>query len=243
MTRDPLAVLTAIRPTNDLDTDTSPSEQTALRERIMADRITTGHTSQKRPRRRRLAAAALTAVLASTVGVGTAAATGNMPQAFTDAFSYWFTSPVAGHEGIDPSAARRVATAPGHDGMVFTVLTAKGANGYQCTAGLFETSRSAQLTGPADFTDATGSICRTGPDHGAFGSGSSVSVAPQAYTYFASAGSAVRAEVRTTDGGTYPALLVEGQFWGWFPTPTPGSAHPVLIGYAADGTAVGRTVL
>ena len=38
-------------------------------------------------------------------------------------------------------------------------------------------------------------------------------------------------------------LLVDGDFWGWFPTPNAGSAHPVLTGYAADGTVVGKTVL
>ena len=243
MTRDALTVLTAIRPITEFDSQMSPSEQTALRERIMADRAVAPSAGRRSPRRRRrLAAVTLSAILASTVGVGAAAATGNMPQAFTDAFSYWFTSPVAGQNGIDPSTAHRAAVAPGPHGQVFSVLTAKGADGYQCTVGLFETNRSADMPGPAAFTDATGSICRTGPDDGDFG-GSSVSAAGHAYSYFVSAGSAVRAELHTSDGTIYPALLVEGDFWGWFPTPASVSTHPVLIGYAADGSVVGRTVL
>ncbi|WFR73007.1 hypothetical protein P9209_03960 [Prescottella defluvii] len=58
-------------------------------------------------------------------------------------------------------------------------------------------------------------------------------------TYDAAAGTAVRADIRTSNGQVLPTILADGSFFGWFPTPAPGSPRPVLTGYAADGTVVG----
>jgi hypothetical protein len=67
----------------------------------------------------------------------------------------------------------------------------------------------------------------------------SVSFQGQIAGFIVSAGNAVRAEVHTPDGQAYPALLVDGDFWGWFPT----DARPTLVGYATDGTVIDRVEL
>lgn len=60
------------------------------------------------------------------------------------------------------------------------------------------------------------------------------------YVWTASAGAAVRAELRTASGRTYPVVRYDGTFFGWYPPPADGRPRAQLIGYAADGTEIGR---
>jgi hypothetical protein len=179
------------------------------------------------------------------VGGGSAAVAGGLvPQSFVEAFSYWQDTPVAGGPAIDPATAERVAVAPGPDGTVFSVLVAHAADdpAWRCTTALFETAQSAALPGPAVFIDA-GSQCRRGPDTAPFGLGAGVAVSGDICVWDAPAGGAVRGELRTASGERWPLVLVDGTFRGWFPAPQAGDPPAEFIGYAADGTEVGRAKL
>ena len=246
---DLLAVLTAIRPSTDIDEVWDPSEQAAVRDRITADSgsvpAAADELAQRRARRRRpLAVLALSgAVLAG--GVGAAAAGGLMPQAFVDRFSaLWQTDPMEGAPAVDPSTAERVATAPGPDGQVFTVMSAAAADDPDstCTVALFETPGSAALPGPAAFVDVSSNWCQDGPETRPFGTGADIDVFHGYYIWNAPAGDAVRGELRTPSGETYPVVSSDGRLWGWFPARVEGEplVQAELIGYAADGTEIGR---
>ena len=202
--------------------------------------LATAPTHSPRPRRTgRLRAAVIGLALAATTvsGVGIAVAvTGLTPQAFADTFAGWKNWP--GHDDADPATAVRVATAPGPAGTVFSVLSTDGENEYGCRTAVFESAKSAAEPVPSRFTGVYGDFCSNGPTFPTFGH-PGVTFDELAATYMVAAGPAVRAEVSTPDGQKYPALLVGGDFWGWFPK----SAHPTLVAYAADGSVVGQVKL
>lgn len=191
--------------------------------------------ARARRRRRLLAAALATGVLA----VPTAAvAVGALPGSPADIFDYWRKDPVS---AVDPASAVRVGTAPGPAGRTLTVLRARTA-GRTCVAPIFETPASAAAALPVDFQE-NGSACWTGPlPREPFGrTGASVggtAGAGQVRTFSAAAGDAARAELRLADGTVRPALLAEGHFFGWFTSDEP--AKPVLTGYAADGSVLAK---
>ena len=196
----------------------------------------------RRPRSRRSgrlrgAVVGLALATATVSGAGiAAAATGLTPQVFTDAFAGWKHWP--GNDDADPATAVRVAEAPGPAGTVFSVLSTGGENGYGCRTAVFESAESAAEPAPSSFAGVYGDFCSSGPTFPTFG-GAGVTFDELAATYVVSAGDAVRAVVSTPDGTTYPALLVGGDFWGWFPK----SADPTLVAYAADGSVVGKVKL
>lgn len=265
MRQDALATLAALRPRAGGEQAWTAQEQAALRQRIMATDLGTGTGAEAvkgvtgdgtplvrplRSRRQHAAVIALSvAVLAG--GSGAAAASGLMPQAFIDSLSSWRTWP----EGppVDPATAQRIATAPGPDGTVFTLMAAAAADDpdFQCVVALYETPDSALQPGPAAFQDVSGNWCQDGPDDRPFGAiGSDVAnaawftkdigVRSDTWVWYASAGKAVTAELRTTDGASYPVLKHNGMFFGWVPAPALDQPHPVLIGYDANGKEVGR---
>jgi hypothetical protein len=239
---DLLAVVDAVRPSSDIDRLWNPREQAAVRERILTADQPVDELASRRGRRRRPLVVLAVSGLVVTGGAGAAAAGGLMPQAFTDAFSFWQGTPVAGSPEVDPSNAERVATAAGPGGTVFTVMTATAADDpdYVCTVALFETPQSAAEPGPADFTDASGNWCQQGPQTAPFGSGAAIDVSGGYYVWHSPAGDAVRAELHTASGQTYPVVRSRGDFFGWFPARSEGEPPAELIGYAADGTELGR---
>ena len=200
--------------------------------RVLSDH---GHVTTTRPARRRVVVVGVAVAATSIAGVGVAAANGLMPHSFTAAYSGWQHWP--GH-AADPATAERVATAPGPDGTVFSVLSTGHGAADSCRTAVLESAESARQPLPGEFTDIYGDFCSDAPTLPDFG-GVSVSYQDVAAGYTVSAGDAVRAEVRTPDGQAYPALLVEGDFWGWFPR----SARPTLVGFAADGSVVGTVHL
>jgi hypothetical protein len=239
---DLLTVLTALRPHTDIDRLWDPRAQAAVR-----DRITAGHepgpaaTDELAARRRRrpLAVLALSGLVLAG-GAGAAAAGGLVPQAFIDVFSGWQSVPVLDLPAVDPATAERVATVPGPDGTEFTVLSAHAADdpAYTCTVALFETQESA--AGPATFTGTAASWCQDSPSTAPFGAGAGTEETDGRDVWWAPAGDAVRGELRAPDGGTRPVALVRGTFYGWTPAPVDGQPRAELVGYAADGTEVGR---
>lgn len=240
---DLLAVVHRLRPTSEADQLWDPQEQAAARDRILAAGRPVDELAGRRRKRRPLAVLAFSgAVLVA--GTGAAAAGGLMPQAFTDALSNWSSPSTDGGPGVDPANAKRTATAPGPDGTVFTVLTAAAAQDpdYTCTVALFETKQSAAGPGPAAFEEASSNWCQQGPATGPFGAGG-LDVFGDYYVYYAVTGDAVRAELHTASGQAYPVVTSGGNFFGWYPAPAAGEGRAELVGYAADGTEVGRTVI
>ena len=262
---DHLATLTALRP------DTSGRawgavEQAAARERVMAvDARAAAPVRRARRRHRHVTALALSGLLV-VGGAGAAAAAGGLlPQSFTDAFSGWGTTPREGgsrYEGpdaqavgpdragpaIDPSTGQRVASAPGPNGTVFTLVTAHATDpAYQCTAVLFESPTSAGQPLPSDFRSSYHDTCQEGPAQGTFDMKGTHEPEKGVWTWSATAGDAVRATLVGPDGTSYPVLGEAGALYGWFP----GHADLVggtlatdrlyvLTGYAADGSVVGH---
>lgn len=191
----------------------------------------------RRTARRRAAVAGLALAATAVSGVGVAAAaTGLGSHSFADVFSSWKKWP--GNDGADPATAVRAATAPGPQGTVFSVLSTGGEDQRGCRTAVFESASSSAGSIPSDFIGASSSFCSTESTFTDFG-GVGVDFSDMGAVFTVSAGEAVRAEVRTPDGLEYPALLVGGDFWGWFPK----AAHPTLVGYAADGAIVGRVKL
>jgi ferric-dicitrate binding protein FerR (iron transport regulator) len=238
---DPLTVITALRPRPEEDAAWTQQERAALLTRVLHSPRPWAPSRPSRLRRRTLTLG-LSGVLV-VAGGGAAVAGGLVPQAFVDAFAYWQNQPSGENSPpVDPSTAERAATAPGPGGTVFTVVSAHAADdpSFRCTTALFETPESAAQPGPAVFTDAFGSVCEK-PSHRTFGDGTNVAVTDGKYVWQIPAGDAVRGELRTASGEDWPVVLVDGSFYGWFPALEPGEPHPVLVGYAADGSEVGRT--
>lgn len=244
---DPFVTLAALRP------DTSGRawgavEQVAARERVMSAPAQTV-TSERRAggRRRRVAAIALSGALVVGGASAAAAAGGLLPQSFTDVFSGWSrTSQGAGPEldgpGVDPSTARRVASAPGPDGTAFTLVSARAAAdpAYRCTAVLFESPQSVEKPLPSVFQGSYGNGCGevVREDFGV--NGVTTNPGTGTWTWSASTGNAVRATLVGPDGTSYPVVSDAGTFYGWFPA-TPDDRPPfVLTGYGEDGSEVGR---
>jgi hypothetical protein len=225
-------VLEELRP-DPVTMDPTWSHETLTR--VMAGDSHSTRARTPRLGKRRVAMVSLAVVATSVAGVGVASANGLMPNSFTDAFSGWQHWP--GHSA-DPATAERIATAPGPDGMVFSVLSTGHGHGDSCRTSVVESAESATHALPDAFTNIYGSFCSDAATAPTFGS-TAVSNQDVAAGFTVSAGNAVRAEVRTPDGQAYPALLVEGDFWGWFPR----TAHPTLVGFAADGSVVGTVRL
>ncbi|MCA1005707.1 hypothetical protein LCL87_08260 [Rhodococcus hoagii] len=245
MTKDLLKTLEAMRP--DHDALWSEDLRAAACARIMATDV---EPTAPRARSRRTTTVVAVAALVAAGGVAACTATGLTPQTFADHFAHWRDDPAPGWASADPAAAQRIGSLPGPDGTVFSVLVARGTGDQRCLASVFESPESAAQPGPSEFTDL-GSRCRRGPEgfgdlgDGAgyfpveFGAGGG-EILPNAVTFDAAAGQAVRADIRLSTGQVLPMVLADGSFFGWYPLPsTPGSPRPVLTGYAADGTVVG----
>ena len=149
---------------------------------------------------------------------------------------------------IDPSTARRVDSAPGPHGTVFTLATAHATDpAYQCTAVLFESPTSVGQPLPSDFRSSYDDTCQEGPAAGTFGVKGTDEFEKGVWTWSATAGEAVRATLVGPDATSYPVLGEAGALYGWFPEPvdlvggTPATDRRyVLTGYAADGSVVGH---
>lgn len=258
MTRpDAYTLLVALRPGTAEEQGWDAHAQQVVRERILAD---PGAPGTRRTTRRRRFALALAGALVVTGG-GAAAASGRIPEVFTDAFASWGADWSENEvTGADPATAERVATQPGPDGTVFSVVAAPTRSSADpdgpvtgaCTVAVLETAASAREPGPADFQDVSSSGCQ--PSHRglalgerggidvAYAEDSRLGVTEDLWVWQYSAGDAVTAQVVTADGRTWPALLHDGTLYGWVPAPADGE-RPVLVGYAADGTEVGRVEL
>ena len=238
MKQDRLTLLSEMRPKTSLDAVWTADEQKVVRERILADRTSSGTTGPSRRKRAALAGVVVLGLVA-VPGVASAVGSGMKPQAFFGAYDYWGENPDG---AVDPATASRAATAPGPFGGTFSVLTAKNDGGLTCIGPVFETSTSAKAQLPDNFEDG-GSFCQTAPSNMPFGI-DSVMYTDSATIWWGPAGDAVTAELRMPTGEVYPVLRVEGYLFGWYPLPAPGERDdPTLTGFAADGSEVGETTI
>lgn len=233
--RDPIAVVEKLRPVTTVDTHWPVEARDAALHRLLA----TADSPPRRSRRRRvLLTAALTAGLVAS-GAGVAGAAGLLPESFTKPLSFW-TTETGG--AVDVQTARRVAQAPGPDGKVLSVWSAKGKNGATCIAPLFEPPGDLDRPAPTNFTLAGGQCTSANPRTEPFGNGGGSADARGIHTMWATVGNAVRAELRFADGTVRPVLEAEGLFFFWYLA----DAHvdpPTLVGFDAAGNVVAQRQL
>ncbi|GAA2031194.1 hypothetical protein WDZ16_16145 [Pseudokineococcus marinus] len=240
MNDDRLTVLRQVRPEPSLDVVWTADEQRSVLARILADRRT-GEQQAAVPRRTKRAAVAGVAALALMAAPGLAVAIddGIKERAFVDAYGYWAET-LGGP--VDPAAATRVVTAPGPYDGTFSVLASTSSEGMTCVATVFETASSATADLPDDFNDG-GSFCHEAPSTRPFGL-DTIMYGDTAVVWWAHAGDAVTGELVDTDGAVYPVVLAEGYLFGWYPSPSrEPDDRPTLVGYAADGSEVGRFLM
>ncbi len=234
--RDPLVTLTALRPHAAVDQALLAISRTATYEAVTATTRSATEATSRRRRAPRVVAIALLAGLGVAAGIGAAGATGLLPDAFIRNYASWRQD-----TGVDPATATRVAAAPGPDGTIFTIWIAKGPNGSVCIAPLFETADSAKSPQPSAFHD-NGSTCQPPERHESFGASSGINADDKNHTYNVSAGDTARAALRLHDGTVLPAIRVEGNYLGWYPT-AHGQTAPVLTAYDIAGNVVARLQL
>jgi hypothetical protein len=204
--------------------------------------------AQPRPapskRRRRLMLAAwISAIVVPVAGVGVAGAAGVIPTGARTAFP-WLAHPAPGEPSLDLSTAVRVMVEPGPEGRRFEVWVAHGQHGYLCMAKTFAAADSTTTAQQVALPPGQGAACSTlAKAAGGFAENGGSDWGSVSYTSFAyTAGLAVRAELHLADGAVRAVPVQSGWVGGWLPKDVSG-ADAVLIGYAASGAEVGRTVL
>jgi hypothetical protein len=225
-------ILEKLRPVTAVDEQWPPAAREAALERLLLDAGPA--PAPRRPGRRRLVltAALTTGIVAA--GAGAATAGGLLPDSFTRPLSFW-ASETDG--AVDVQTARRVAQGPGPDGTVLSVWSARSADGTVCVASVFEAPGPLDRPAPAGFRLAGGQCDPAGLRAQPFGSMGGSSTPEGIHTMWASAGGAVRAELRLTDGSVRPAIAAERKFFFWYEA-SERVAPPTLVGYDAAGSVV-----
>lgn len=232
--RDVVTVVEKLRPVTTVEDRWPASARHAALERLLIAAADSSPEPSRPSRGRRvLLTTGLTVALVSS-GAGIAAATGHLPESFTRSLSFWATET----DGtVDVQTARRVAQAPGPDGKVLSVWSAKGRDGRTCIAPLFEAPGALDRPAPANFTLAGGQCANANPRPEPFGNGGGSADDRGIHTMWVTAGNAVRGELRLSDGTVRPALYAEGMFFIWY-LASENVDPPVLVGYDAAGNVV-----
>ncbi|GAA4443269.1 hypothetical protein [Phytohabitans houttuyneae] len=232
-------ILEKLRPVSAVDTAWPAEARAAALEKLLRDGTAEPAAAPRRPGRRRLVltAALTTGIIAAGAGVATAG--GLLPESFTGPLSFW-TSETGGE--VDVQTARRVAQGPGPDGTVLSVWTGRSPAGTVCVAPMFEAPGPIDRPAPGDFRLAGGQCAPPGARPQPFGSLGGSSTPDGVHTTWATAGDAVRAELRLPGGSVRPALFAEGLFFFWYEA-IPDVAPPTLVGYDAAGAVVAERQL
>ena len=228
-------------------------DRTALREKIHAaygdlhldlpveDILRRGERRRAGTRRKVLAAACLSAVVLPVAGVSAAAAGGLIPAGADVAFLQWRRGP----DRPDLTTAVKVFSAPGPEGRTFDVWLATAKSHEQCVSMNFTVATATDP--PAGAVPAPrGGSCTSLPPAGVplpFGGEGGVTWGSNDYTQFAYfAAGATKVELHLTNGQVWPVHIQNGWAAAWLPKNIDGGDGN-LVGYAANGTVVGRTIL
>jgi hypothetical protein len=239
-----LTTLEKLRPATTVANCWPAAARDAVLERLLQATADSPPPVRVRPRRRRLLlTAALTAGLL-TSGAGIATAGGLLPDSFIGPLSFW-AKETGG--AVDVQTARRVAQAPGPDGTVLSVWSARSEDGTTCIAPMFESPGPLDRPAPTDFRLAGGNCERKsdldrGSGNGPFDRVGGSSDDRGIHTMWAAAGGVPRAELRLADGTMRPALLAEGQFFFWY-LADERVDPPTLVGYDAAARVVAERPL
>ncbi|MBU2668924.1 hypothetical protein KOI35_35980 [Actinoplanes bogorensis] len=167
--------------------------------------------------------------LAAGILASGAAATGLLPRELTNALSFW---------GDDARTAQRVAQEPGPDGRVLSVWRSRDDGGDVCIAPMFEGPGPLDRPAPRDFSLAGGQCTQPGAPVEPFGNVGGSSDGNGVHTMWITAGDAVRAELRSSDGSTRAALKAVDLFFVWY-----RGGPATVVGFDASGAEIGRTTL
>jgi hypothetical protein len=232
-----ITILEKLRPVTTVDEQWPAAARDAALERLLQAAATGPPPPPRRSRKRRLLlTGALTAGLLAS-GAGIATAGGLLPDSFTGPLSFW-AKETGG--AVDVQTARRVAQAPGPDGAVLTVWSARSEDGTVCIAPMFEPPGPLDRPAPTDFRLVGGQCEKPGGKPGepeAFGGGGGSATDDGIHTMWAAAGGAARAELRLSDGTVRPALAAEGKFFFWY-LADENVDPPTLLGYDGAGNVV-----
>ncbi|MGC4765233.1 hypothetical protein ACLQ20_20485 [Micromonospora sp. DT46] len=233
--RDMMIVVEKLRPVTAVDDRWPASTREAALAHLLVNIAGDLPEAPPRSHRRRVVfTAALAAGLVAS-GASIAVAGGLLPESFTKPLSFWATETGG---AVDVQTARRVAQAPGPDGTVLSVWSAKGQDGTTCIAPLFEPPGDLDRPAPTSFKLAGGQ-CTGAADRGTEplstmgGSEDGGGI----HTMWAAAGDAVRAELRLPDGSVRLAVRAEDVFFFWY-LANESVDPPVLVGYDAAGKVV-----
>ncbi|MFC6018095.1 hypothetical protein ACFP2T_18035 [Plantactinospora solaniradicis] len=232
--RDMMTIVEKLRPITTVDDRWPRSTRDAVLENLLIATVAERPEAPPRSRRRRVAfTAVLTAALVAS-GASIAVAGGLLPESFTRPLSFWETETGG---AVDVQTARRVAQAPGPDGTVLTVWSAKGQDGTICIAPLFEPPGDLDRPAPTSFKLAGGQCADTDQGMEPFSTMGGSEDGRGIHTMWAAAGSAARAELRLPDGSLRSAVRAEDMFFFWY-LANESVDPPLLVGYDAAGNVV-----
>lgn len=175
------------------------------------------------PRRRRAAAILIVALVPAS---GALAAADYLPGSLDKVFSF------PDDRGSGPSALQRLGAVPGPAGQRFELWTRPGDSGSTCFLSAIVPNEQPADRPARQVTESVGFCADTDGASSRFGSNGGGSET----TFNYDAGTAVRAEVRFTDGTRLPAVVAAGHVGGWVPPDRRSDA--VLVGYDNTGKIV-----
>lgn len=199
------------------------------------------------PRRRRAVIAGLATFAIVGGGLTTAASAGLpvLPSAVVQALGW---APVPGAYNADPATVRRILTIPGPDGEPLQLWYAGASHHGYCVAltSVVDTSSAATnvFTGdpanmPRNWFGAGGCSGPVGDsDWKRFGGDATTSSDDTSEVFIVHVPGAAQVELRFATGSSRALPIGDGFTAGWI---VGGELHqhPVLVGYAADGSRVG----
>lgn len=230
LNRDPVDILARLAP---------PAPDPA---RLAAIAVRTAALRSAPARRRRSlrgSAVVVAAVALSAGGVGLAMAgdPALVPTPVGTLTSLWGDDgPWPGH-AVDPADAVRVGSTPFADGQVFSVWSARSADGEECFATLVEPALPAPDPATSPDESATPASAGCEPDleaGGELGLLATTTIGDRETFFMVAQGGTARATLTLPDGSVQELLAAAGSYHGWLPA---SITSGIVTGYDADGTA------
>lgn len=196
----------------------------------------------RRARRRVLAAAAALAIVGGGLSIAAAAGLTVVPSALSSALGW---TPEPGAINAYPQTARVVLTEPGPDGETLRLWYADATDDSYCVALTADADGAGAVEDPAarsrDGVGAGGCGGTVGDRYwNTFGGQSFSAFGPGSPTTFIMRATGAATVELQFDDGTHESLPVGDGFTSGWVLARDKALHPVVVGYAADGSEVGR---